>query len=51
MTKLEIQTLTTKELLAIVRSTRPDGGLWLELSWAKEELQRRANRKYSAMGY
>jgi hypothetical protein len=51
MSKTAIQSLTTKDLLAIVRSTNPLGGLWLELSWAKKELARRQNRKYQRLGY
>lgn len=41
MTKEQIQMLPTRELLAIERSTNPNGKFWLELSWARDELARR----------
>lgn len=44
-TKAEIQSLTTRELIAIVRSTNPRGSLYLELSWAREALERRYDRE------
>lgn len=45
MTKTQIVTLTTEDLLAIVRSTRPDTDLFkFELMWARDELARRSSR-------
>lgn len=45
MTKTQIVTLTTEELRAIVRSTRPDTDLFKnELMWAINELTRRTKR-------
>jgi len=41
MTRIEIQTLPTRTLTAIVRSTSPTGRFWLQLVWAKDELERR----------
>jgi len=42
MTKEQIQSLTTRQLWAIVRSTHPmTERFCCELAWAKEELQRR----------
>jgi len=42
MTRTEIQTLPTSTLIAIVRSTSPTGRYWLQLVWAKDEMERRA---------
>lgn len=45
MTKTQIVTLTTGELRAIVRSTRPDTDFFqFELMWARDELARRSSR-------
>lgn len=45
MTKTQIVTLTTPELRAIVRSTRPDTELFqFELMWARDELARRSRK-------
>ena len=41
MTKEQIIGLDTKSLKAIVRSTNPCGSFWLELIWARDELNRR----------
>lgn len=41
MTKEQIETLRTRELIAIVRSTSPTGRFWLQLVWARDELARR----------
>ncbi len=41
MTKEQIQALPSRELIAITRSTNPSGKLWLELTWARDELARR----------
>jgi hypothetical protein len=41
MTQTQITTLQTRDLIAIVRSTNPNGRFWLELVWAKSEIARR----------
>lgn len=40
-TRSEVQALPTHDLRVIVRGTNPDGDLKIELSWAREELERR----------
>lgn len=37
----QIKTLSTRDLLAIVRTTNPRGRLWLEYMTALDELRRR----------
>jgi len=47
MTKEQVVTLTTDDLWAIVNSTNPATTMFAsELKWAKEELDRRANRRH-----
>jgi hypothetical protein len=41
MSKDQITALPTRELIAIVRSTNPNGRFWLELVSAKDEIARR----------
>jgi hypothetical protein len=45
LTKTQIIALPTEDLRAIVRSTNPDGDLKIELSWARDELERRQSRQ------
>ncbi len=41
MTREQIQSLRSEELKAIVNSTNPAGELWMQHTWAKDELERR----------
>jgi hypothetical protein len=51
MTQTQITMLPTRDLIAIVRSTNPNGRFWLELVWAKDEIARRniARRNRAAL--
>lgn len=44
MSKEAIQSLPTRELRAIIRSTNPSGLFWQQVVWAKDELVCRAAR-------
>jgi hypothetical protein len=41
MTKRQVQSLNSEALKAIVNSTNPAGDLWMQRSWARDELERR----------
>lgn len=45
MAKAEIQSLSTRTLIAIVHSTSPVGQFWQQLVWARDELARRKARR------
>lgn len=41
MTKDQINALSSDQLRAIIRTTKADGSFWQQLSWARDEMERR----------